>query len=262
MYFITQTTEQGSVVQRLHAIDVTNGAERPGSPVTVSASVSGTAPDAVNGVITFKPWAQNQRPGLALANGMVYAMWASYGDFGQYHGWVMAFNASTLTRVASFVTTPDGTMGGIWQSGQPPAIDASGNLFLTTGNGDWNGTRNFGQSIVKLSPTLSVLDWFTPADYASLNQTDLDFGVSGPLLVPNSDIAINGSKTGTLYLVRQSNLGHLQSGNQQIPQVLQAVNGHVHGSPVYWNSPTRGPLVVRVVRTRLRQGISFQRLNA
>ncbi|HET9130723.1 MAG TPA: hypothetical protein VFO86_07245, partial [Terriglobia bacterium] len=238
-----RTKEDGQYFQRLHALDVTTGAEKFGGSVVIQASIAGSGYDAVNGQIDFNSLRENQRPGLALSNGKVYIAWASHGDYDPYHGWLMAYDAATLAQVAVFNTTPDGGRGGIWQSGQAPAIDGNGNLILATGNGDWDGTRNFGTTILKLDPLLSVLDWFTPDNYSFLNDQDYDLGTSGVLMIPDSNKVLVGGKTGTLYLAPQDNLGHLQPGNPQIQEFQNALNGHDHGSPVYWADPTYGPTV-------------------
>ena len=95
-----------------------------------------------------------------------------------------------------------------------------------TGNGSWDGQKNFGESVLKLSSTLSLLDWFTPDNYNLLNGGDLDLGVAGIVLIPNTNLSINGSKTGELYVLRQDNLGHLQVDNGQIPQILSSRRPH------------------------------------
>jgi len=243
MYLVARTLENGEYVQRLHALDVTTGSEKFGGPVVIAAAVPGGGYDGSLGQVTFNAKMANQSAGLALANNSVYVTWASRGDYDPWHGWVMAFDARTLQLTATFNTTPDGAQGGIWQSGQPPAIDVAGNLFVAVGNGDWDGMRNFGQSVLKLSPSLSLLDWFTPDNYAQLTLGDLDLGICGVLLIPNSNVSVNGSKTGDFYLLHQNSLGHEQVGNGQIPQLLRVAPGHIHGAPVYWNSPNRGPLI-------------------
>jgi len=119
----------------------------------------------VNGVIKFDPFWYLQRPGLALANGMVYLAFGSHGDAGNYQGWVMAYSAANLQhQIAAFNSTPNGNGGGIWQSGRAPAIESSGNVYVATGNGDFDGVANFSGAILKLSGSgLSPLDWYTPA---------------------------------------------------------------------------------------------------
>ena len=247
LYVVARTKETAGAsvtyVQRLHALDIRSGAEKFGGPVMITAAVAGTGYDNAGGVVTFNARTANQRPGLALANGNVYIAWSSYGDGGFYHGWVMAYSASTLQQVGVFCITPDGSRAGIWQSGQPPSIDASGNLYLATGNGTFDGVRNFGQTILKLNPNLStVLDWFTPGNWDSLNRSDRDLGSSGVLLVPGTNVVIGAGKDGLFYVLDRNNLGHSQSGNGQILQSFRVASGNVHGGPIYWNG-SAGPRV-------------------
>jgi hypothetical protein len=176
--------------QRLHAIDLTTGNEKFSGPVTISASVPGTADGSTT--VTFNPRQENQRPGLALVNGVVYIAWASHEDKDPYHGWVIGYTPSTLVQApnAVFNSTPNFnatfgySRGGIWMSGGAPAADSSGNVYLLTGNGafdaDSNG-GNYGDSTLKLSTTsgLSVADWFTPMDQRTLDMGDQDHGDGG-----------------------------------------------------------------------------------
>jgi len=247
LYVVARTKETAGAsvtyVQRLHALDIRSGAEKFGGPVMITATVAGTGYDNAGGVVTFNARTANQRAGLALANGNVYIAWSSYGDGGFYHGWVMAYSASTLQQVGVFCITPDGSAAGVWQSGQPPSIDASGNLYLATGNGTFDGVRNFGQTILKLNPNLStVLDWFTPGNWDSLNRSDRDLGSSGVLLVPGTNDVIGAGKDGLFYVLDRNNLGHSQSGNGQILQSFRVAIGNVHGGPTYWNG-SAGPRV-------------------
>ena len=247
LYVVARTKEtvgaSVTYVQRLHALDIRSGAEKFGGPVMITATVAGTGYDNAGGVVTFNARTANQRAGLALANGNVYIAWSSYGDGGFYHGWVMAYSASTLQQVGVFCITPDGSAAGVWQSGQPPSIDASGNLYLATGNGTFDGVRNFGQTILKLNPNLStVLDWFTPGNWDSLNRSDRDLGSSGVLLVPGTNDVIGAGKDGLFYVLDRNNLGHSQSGNGQILQSFRVAIGNVHGGPTYWNG-SAGPRV-------------------
>src|SRR5436190_5423297 len=140
MYFVTRTKESGAFVQRLHGIDIRDGSERPGSPLVIQASVVGTGDgrDAQNN-IAFNARTQNQRAGLLLDHGTVYITWASYCDQGPYHGWILVYDAATLQQAMVYNTTPDGGLGGIWQSGAGLTADAAGNLYTLTGNGSFNG---------------------------------------------------------------------------------------------------------------------------
>ncbi|MFZ0589625.1 MAG: VCBS repeat-containing protein [Bryobacteraceae bacterium] len=242
MYFVARTKENGQYFQRLHALDITSGAERPNSPVVITASVPGSGYDAVNGVVTFNSLLENQRPALALSNGVVYIAWASLDDRDPFHGWVMGYNATSLQQVAVFNDTPNGGRGGIWQAGNGPAIDASGSLYFMSGNGDWDGETNFGSSIIKFNPSLTPTDFFTPSDWQNENTQDLDLGSSGPLLIPGTNLVVGGGKEGILYAAPTSSLGHLQT-DSSTTQAFQATVGHIHGTPVYWQSPSQGPLL-------------------
>ena len=249
MYFVTRSKENGSFVQRLHAVDIRDGSERLGSPLVIQASVVGTGDgrDAQNN-IAFNARTQNQRAGLLVDRGTVYITWASYCDQGPYHGWILGYDAATLQQVMVYNTTPDGGLGGIWQSGGGLSADAAGNLYALTGNGSFNGDtggRNFGNSFIKVSPTGSLLDWFTPFNWSFLNATDEDLGIQDALLIPNTNLIVGGGKEGVMYLVDRTNMGHVRSGNNgQILQSFQASSaGRMNGSPVYWNSPTYGPAI-------------------
>jgi outer membrane protein assembly factor BamB len=148
MYLVARTLENNSYVQRLHALDITNGTEKFGGPVVIQGSVTGHAYDAVNGTVTFDPKMQNQRSSLALINGVVLMAWGSHEDIDRYHGWVMAYNATNLQQLAVFCSTPDGYRGGMWQGSRAPVVDLNGNVYYETGNGDWNGTREFGDNVI------------------------------------------------------------------------------------------------------------------
>jgi hypothetical protein len=250
IYLVARTKESGAYVQRLHALDIRTGVARPGSPVTITGSVPGNAPDSTLGAngrfIAFNPKMQSQRAGLALSNGVVLVAWAAHEDANPFHGWVMGFDATSLARVGIFAVTPDVYAGGIWQGGRAPAIDAAGNAYFSTGNGTWDGTRNFGDSLLKLGVStsgLTLLDYFTPGNEATLNTRDDDLSGSGFTLLPGSSLLLGGGKEGPLYLIDANNLGHKVANDTQIVQKLSDSNGHVMGGPVYWNSATAGPLV-------------------
>ena len=109
IYLVVRTKEGGTTfVQRLHALDIHTGLERPNSPVVITATYPGTGDGSSGGIITFDPQKQNQRPGLALVNGIVYVGWASHCDWGPYHGWVIGYDATTLQRAVVYNDTPNG----------------------------------------------------------------------------------------------------------------------------------------------------------
>lgn len=242
---VTKTSPK-TFVQYLHAIDITTGQEKPGSPVYITASVPGTGNGNVNGVMTFNQQNQNQRPGLLLYNNLIYIAWASHCDFTPYQGWIMGYDAKTLDQKYVYNAAPNGGLAGIWMSGQPPSVDDDGNLYVTTGNGTTgqngnpNDPVNRGSSLIKLSPTLSVKDFFTPANYNYLNDYDLDYGVDGVLLIPGTHLSLSGSKEGRLFLIDNNQMGHTTTDNSNVLQTLNVANSpmsmhrHLHGSPVYF----------------------------
>jgi hypothetical protein len=246
IYLVARTKEFGSTyIQRLHALDVSTGAERSNSPVVITATYAGTGAGSVGGVITFDPARQNQRPGLALVNGTVYIAWASHCDNGPYHGWVIGYDQTTLQRVAVYNDTPNGVDGGIWMSGQALAADASGNLYLAVGNGtvDTAGGPNRGESFLKLARSgtnLTVASWFTPYNWQALENGDIDLGSGGLLLIPGTTLAFAGGKEGIMYLVNRDNMGGLTSStttNNNIVQSFPVTPDELHGGTVWWDGP-------------------------
>src|SRR5262249_18908972 len=151
----------------LHALDLATGVERLNGPVALTASVKGTGSGALaGGILSFDPRQHIQRPGLLLANDSVYIGFGSHGDQDPFHGWMLRYDASDLTRqLGVYVSTPNGNGGAFWQSGRGPAADQEGNVYAVTGNGDYDGIRNFGESFVKLaSKAFAIADSFTPAN--------------------------------------------------------------------------------------------------
>jgi len=246
LFLVTKSKEQGQYVQRLHALDVTNGHERFGGPIKISASLPGSGDGSSGGMIAFDPLREHQRPGLLLVNGIVYISWASHCDNGPYHGWVIGYDANTLAQVSAFVTTPNGGLGGIWQSGGAPAADAGGNIYAITGNGTFDADSSgsdYGDTFLKLSTTggLSVADYFTPFNAAMLEAGDVDLGSGGALLLPDQvgahpHLVVGGGKEGTIYLVDRDGMGHFNpTDDSQIVQSIPAAVGGVFSTPAYWN---------------------------
>jgi len=226
----TKNTSNSTYYYTLHALSLTDGSEQFGGPVNISAS-------------GFNVKQQNQRMGLAKAGNNIIVTWTSYQDSQPYHGWMMAYNETTLSQAGVFNDTSSGNQAGIWQQGRAPAVDSSGNVYVITGNGTWDGSKNFGESFLKLSSSLSLLSWFTPDNYSSLNSGDEDLGSGGALLIPGTSYVFGGGKQGTVFLLNTSNLGHEQSGNGQVHQTFSFASGEIHGGPVYYDSPVNGPVV-------------------
>lgn len=256
MYFVTATELNGSDSHFLHAIDITNGAEKFGGPVQIRASVSGNGDGG--STVTFNANEQNPRPALMLSNGQIYLSWGSYDDdtsLGNYHGWVMAYDAQTLAQTAVFNSTPNGSQASTWALGAL-AADSSGNVFVGTANGSTDTSQsNFGDSYLKLDRTnLSVLDYFTPFDWSNLNDDDYDLNGGGAVLLPDQPgshphLLVWGSKAGKIYLDDRDSMGMLSSNDGQVVQSIPAWstdpsspntcqgddNQCVRTLPAYWN---------------------------
>jgi hypothetical protein len=220
-------TATGASTFRLNALDITTGAQKFGGPVTIQASVPGTNSDSVNGVVSLNTSCV-QRAALLLANGTVYI-----GFGGCHSGWLLAYNAQTLAQTGVFNMSPNlngegqyASAGGVWMGGGGPAADENGNIYVTTGNGPWDGQTAWGDSVMKFSNNgqLQLLDYFTPDDYHFMNCHDADLASGGLLLIPGSSEALAAGKTGKLYLVSTSNLGQEQANDagatQTVPGVL------------------------------------------
>jgi hypothetical protein len=191
-------------------------------------------------MVRFDPKAGNQRSALVLVDRKVVIAWASHEDFRPYHGWIMTYDARTLKQIGVLCVTPDTADGGIWQSGRGPAIDSSGSVYFETGNGGWDGKRNFGTSAIKLNvhgSTIVVDDYFTPHDYEDLNERDADIGSTGPLLIPRLNVLVCGSKIGILYLLDPNKLGHMTPNDGGVIQKLAVNGGRVMAGPAYWDGP-------------------------
>ncbi len=220
IYVVTRTMEKfpdPHYAQHLHAIDITTGVEKPGSPVLIEASISGTGAGNVNGVINFDPLIQNQRAALLLQDGIVYIAWASHCDTGPYHGWLLGYDATNLEQKIVFNTTPDGDDGGIWQSGEGLSVDEAGYVYVVVGNGDdsvRSGGRGYGNSVLKLERTgnqLAVADWFIPFKSDDMNKYDFDLSTSA-MLLPHSNQVIVAGKVGTAFLINTNDMGKFTPG--------------------------------------------------
>ncbi len=212
IYLIAQTKEPGSqYFFRLHALDVTNGTERAGSPVVIQPP-------------GFVPLAHKQRGALLLANGVIYSPWSSHCDRGSYHGWILAHDAATLSLRGVFNSSPEGNGGSFWNGGCGPAADSDGSIYTVSANGDFNasaGGSKYGDAVLKLSPApnFAVASYFAPFNIDTLNDLDLDLGSSGTLILPDEagtpqhpHLLFTAGKEGRMYLLDRDHLGGAQTG--------------------------------------------------
>jgi outer membrane protein assembly factor BamB len=241
--------------QRLHALDLTSGAELLGGPTEISA----TSPTAAGGVAMFVAGQYEERAALLLLNGAVYTSWTSHCDISPYFGWIIGYSESTLSQSAALNVAPNSNGGGpsIWMSGGGPAADSEGNIYLLTANGvfettlDSNGFPNqqdYGNSFLKLSTaggSLSVADYFTMYNEVAESSADEDLGSGGEMLLPDltdstdtvRHLVVGAGKDGNIYVVNRDSMGKFNaSGNSQIwQQVSGALPAGVWATPAYFN---------------------------
>jgi hypothetical protein len=205
-----------TITYRLHALDLRTGAEKYGGPVEVQGTVSGSGVAGVGGKISFDAGYALARPSLLIANHNVYFATGSYSDLGPYHGWVFAYDETSLKQTGVFNDTRDGELGGIWQSGRGLLADGSGSVYVVTGNGTFdanNAGHDYGDAVLKLSADLSeVQDYFTQqlSDYQGTNYLqdwDGDLGSSGATLIPGTSLLLASGKMGMGFLLDTQNLG-------------------------------------------------------
>jgi uncharacterized protein (TIGR03437 family) len=249
IYVVSETLQSGNMAFYLHALDLTTGSEKQNGPVGIQATVTGNGwsgtTDPNTGQLPFYPAEHIQRPGLLVADGAVYVGFGSHGDFVPWHGWIMAYNALDIQQqTAVFCTTPSGSGVAVWQGGRGLAADPNGEVYFSTGNGSYDGATNWGESVLHLTPALEVADWFTPAQYPDWTDDDADFGSSGPILVPGTNLLIAGGKAGLVALTDRTNMGHELGGNTQALETFQAVPAGQFAiyNAALWNRPD-GPLL-------------------
>jgi len=217
----TQKSTSAGGTFRLNALDLATGAQKFGGPVTLQASAPGTGKGSVGGVVSLDT-SCTQRAALLLANNTIYIGFGSCA-----RGWLLAYDAQSLSQVGAFNSSPnlDGegdyaSAGGIWMGGAGPAADSNGSVYAVTGNGPWDGKTAWSDSILKFSPNLQLLDYFTPEDYQYMDCADSDLASGGLLLLPGTSKALAGGKQGKLFLVDTSNLGQEQAGDAGATQTL------------------------------------------
>jgi len=251
VYLVTKTksTSTSNYVQRLHALNLADGSERSNSPVAIDSSVSVSGNCDLGTSVVFDAELENQRPGLALVNGVVFVAWASHGDQGAYHGWVIGYNPSTLARVSTLNITPNRSTsvgyckGGIWMSGGAPAADSGNNIYLMTGNGAFDPPiSDYSDSYLKLSSSLAVSDYFTPHNQSNLDTSDSDVGAGGTALLidqtagPVAHLLVGAGKSGTFYVLNRDNMGQFNSSSDAAAVQTWATNSHCFSTPAFWNN--------------------------
>jgi hypothetical protein len=249
-------TSAGAYVHRIHALNLTTGAELFGGPTTVTATYPGTGANSTNGTDTFDPKQYNERPALLQVGATIYTTWGSHCDDGPYNSWVMSYSADTLKQTNVLNLVPNGEEGGIWMAGAGPAADASGNVYFIIGNGDFDTTLtsaglpsqgDCGNCFVKLAPApkMALLDYFTPLNTVSESNADIDFGSGGPLLLPDlkdsagatHHLAVGIGKDQNIYVVDRDSMGKFNSAKNAIYQQISGILPDAYdSSPIYFNN--------------------------
>ncbi len=222
MYLVAaQKSSTGAFSFRLHALDITTGLERAGSPVTIHASVPGTNSESVNGTITLNNGCL-QRAALLLSHGTLYIGFSACPT-----GWLLSYDAASLNQIAVLNMSPNvdgygqfGGAGGVWMGGGGPAADDQGNVYLSTGNGFFDDGPEWGDSILKVDSQLHINDHFTPFDWSFLQCRDLDVSAGGIMLVPGQSQLVAGGKAGKMYVINLANMGQVQANDAGAAQTL------------------------------------------
>jgi hypothetical protein len=250
----------GKYHQRLHALDVTTGAEISGSPTEIAATYPGTGDNTQNGNVVFDPSQYAERASLLLLNGNIYMGWTSHCDIALYTGWVMAYSESTLQQTQLLNMTPNGSEGSIWMSGGGMAADSNGFVYFLDANGTFDTTfdangfptkGDYGNAMVKLSTSgkLAVADYFETFNTSAESAADVDLGSGGPLLLPEQTDAngrvfhliVGAGKAKNIYLADRDNMGKFNFSNMPVDdsnlyqELRGAMAGLVYSTPAYFN---------------------------
>ncbi len=248
----------GNYHQRLHALDITTGAELAGSPVTIQATFPGTGDNSSNGSVAFDPAKYKERAGLLLLNNTIYTSWASHCDDPPYTGWLISYNESTLQQASVFNVTPNGAEGAIWMAGAGLAADTVGNVYFLDANGTFDDTLDsngfpangdFGNAFLKISTsanTLAVADYFTMFNTNAESSVDEDLGSGGAMVLPDLQdssgntwhLAVGAGKDTHIYVVNRDSMGKFNTDiDSAIYQEIDGgLSGGVYSMPAYFNN--------------------------
>jgi len=250
----------GKYHQRLHALDITTGAEVTGSPSEIAATFPGAGDNSQNGTVVFDPSQYAERAALTIVNGNIYMGFTSHCDVGLYTGWLMAYSETTLQQTQVLNVTPNGHQGSIWMSGNGVAVDSSNNMYLFDANGTFDTTMDangmpskgdFGNAMLKLTGNgqLAVTDYFETFNTTTESTNDVDLGSGGPVLLPDMTDAtgkvrhliVGAGKDKNIFLADRDNLGKFNpAASPMDSNVYQKVLGQLAGlnytTPAYFNN--------------------------
>ncbi|MGA3241620.1 MAG: hypothetical protein ABSG03_35610 [Bryobacteraceae bacterium] len=246
IYVVAETYVSNTANFYIHALDITTGHERLGSPVQIVGKVAGLGDpgypaDAPGGEVVFNPFMEWQRPGLLELNGNIYVGFSGHQDTRPYHGWLFGYDGTSLRRVLIKCMTPNGIEGGIWQSGAGLTADALGNVYLSTGNGTFDantGGTDYGETVLKMNAItgMVVSTYFTPTNFQALNDDDADVGSVGTILLPGEQYAVAGSKNGVFFLLNSSQMGGYSSSGPDAVLQEWPTDVKQYGDPIFYNN--------------------------
>ncbi len=259
IYLVAMSKDSSSNYhQRLHALDITTGAEEFGGPVDITARYPGTGDNSSGGNVIFDPKQYKERAGLLIINHVIYTSWASHCDIRPYTGWIISYNQTTLTQQSVLNVTPNGSEGAVWAAGAGPAADSGGNIYFLDGNGTFETTLtasgfpskgDYGNAIMKLSTTnkvLAVADYFNMYNTISESNADEDLGSGGAMVVPNikdsggivHSLVVGAGKDMNIYLANRTNMGKFNptNNNNLYQEVKGELGGQVFSAPAFSNN--------------------------
>jgi hypothetical protein len=255
IYTVAMSKSGSNYFQRVHALDLTTGAELFGGPVAVQATFPGKGAGSQGGNVIFDPKRYTERAGLLLSNGVLYTMWASHCDIAPYTGWIVGYDALTLAQTQVLDVTPNGNDGAIWMAGAAPAADLNGDIYFLDANGtfdpslDGNGfpiNGDFGNGFLKLStsPILTVADYFNMKGTVAESNADEDLGSGGAVVLLDltdngghvHQLAVGAGKDSVIYVVDRNSMGKFNPTADDIYQEISgALAGQVFSKPAVFN---------------------------
>jgi hypothetical protein len=259
IYFVAMTKDSsGNYHQRLHALNLTSGAELFGGPTEISATYPGTGDGSQNGEVIFNPAQFAERAAILEYGGVLYISFTSHCDARPYTGWIMGYNSRTLAQSTVIDVTPNGIEGAIWMTGEGLAADGSGNIYFLDANGTFDTTLNsqgfpingdYGNAFMKLSNstgTLTVVDYFNMYNTVQESDGDEDLGSGGAIVLPDlmdnnggvHHLAVGAGKDSNIYVVNRDNMGKFNPNNDDA--IYQEIDGALPGgmwaSGAYFNN--------------------------
>jgi outer membrane protein assembly factor BamB len=208
IFVVADHEVDGTSVHELVGLSLTTGAVRLAQPVDPAGQ---------------DPIDLLQRTGLALDQGnVVFGFGGNYGDCGRYHGVVESVPETGGTVHTFEVDAAAGqNQGGVWLGGAAPEIDAKGDVWAADGNGNVvsaAGPYDDSDAVLELTPSMTLLQFFAPANWSELSADDLDLGSSPPALLADGDV-FQAGKSGTGYLLSASHLGGIGGSLAELPGV-------------------------------------------